>query len=59
MCIGFPIDDSQVGVSHMDSTFDLFVHGDPAVKYVIATAVIEVRALWCCCMEIASYDHLS
>ena len=36
-----------VGMASMVSTCKLLVCGDPVVGHVIATTVIEVRALWC------------
>ena len=42
-------------VAHAGFTSHLLVRNNPAVRYVKASVVIEVQALWCHCMQIASY----
>ena len=41
-----------MGMVHMDSVSN---SDDPAVWYIVATTMIEVQALWYCCMQIASF----
>lgn len=38
----------RVETAHICSISDPLICGDPSVGYIIATIVIEVRALWCC-----------
>ena len=37
-----------MGTAHVGSTSKLPVRGNLAVRYVVATDAIEVRAFWCC-----------
>lgn len=47
-CWLFDLRCSQVDSAHTGSTFELFVCGDPAVRYVIAIVVIKVWASLVC-----------